>query len=105
MFDFIRIFLIGLVISLLGSLPLGSLNITAMQLSVQENTRNAIRYGLGVALIEIIYVRISLKGIDWVMEHNTIFRVLEWCTVFLFLILAISSFITAGKKDEAQKNI
>jgi threonine/homoserine/homoserine lactone efflux protein len=39
------------------------------------------------------------------MEHNTIFRVLEWCTVFLFLILAISSFITAGKKDEAQKNI
>ena len=105
MFDFVRIFFTGLIISLLGSLPLGSLNITAMQLSVQENARNAIKYGLGVALVEIIYVRISLKGINWVMEHETIFRVLEWCTVFLFLILAISSFITAGRKEEKQKNI
>jgi threonine/homoserine/homoserine lactone efflux protein len=105
MSDLIRIFVTGLMISLLGTLPLGTLNITAMQLSVQENTKNAIRFALGVALVEIFYVRISLKGINWIMENQIIFQILEWCTVFLFLFLAISSFITSRKKGNDQKNV
>jgi threonine/homoserine/homoserine lactone efflux protein len=105
MFDLIRIFFTGLIISLIGALPLGSLNITAMQISVQESSKNAIKYALGVALIEIFYVRISLKGMNWVMENKSLFHILEWCTVFLFIILAISSFITAGKKGNSGKNI
>jgi threonine/homoserine/homoserine lactone efflux protein len=105
MFDLIRIFFTGLLISLLGSLPLGSLNITAMQISIQESHRDAIKYALGVALIELLYVRLSLKGMNWVMENHRVFHILEWCTVFLFLVLAVSSFVTARKKEGAQKNI
>lgn len=104
MFDLIRVSLTGLVISLLGSLPLGTLNVTAMQISVQENTRNAVKFAIGTALVEIIYVRISLKGMDWVMQHQQIFRILEWATVALFLILAVSSFRVASKNKD-QKNI
>ncbi len=104
MFELLRIFSTGLLISMLGALPLGTLNITAMQISVQENSRNAIHYAIGVALIEITYVRLSLKGMNWVMRNQTIFHVLEWATVFLFIILAVSSFITAGKSRD-QKTI
>lgn len=104
MFDLIRVFFTGLIISLLGSLPLGTLNITAMQISVQENSRNAINFSLGTALVEIIYVRVSLKGMNWVMENAKLFRILEWVTVFLFVALAISSFVTA-RKSRDQKNI
>lgn len=104
MFDLIRVFFTGLIISLLGSLPLGTLNITAMQISVQENSKNAIKFSLGVALVEILYVRVSLKGMNWVMENQRLFRILEWVTVFLFIALAISSFITA-RKSRDQKNI
>lgn len=102
--DVIKVFFTGLVISLLGTLPLGSLNVAAMQVSVQENYRNAIRFSLGVALVEIIYVRISLQGMNWVVENRHLFRILEWCTVALFIVLAVSSFIAAGKKRN-QKNI
>ncbi|MBC8035525.1 MAG: LysE family transporter [Chitinophagaceae bacterium] len=105
MYDFVTIFFTGMLISFLGTLPLGTLNVSAMQLSVQENTRNAVKFALGVALVEIIYVRISLKGMNWVMEHQTVFRVLEWITVLLFIVLAISSFRTARKKEGDQKNI
>ncbi|MEJ7768826.1 MAG: LysE family transporter [Chitinophagaceae bacterium] len=104
MFDLIRVFSTGLLISVLGSLPLGTLNVTAMQVSVQENSRQAIKFSLGAALVEILYVRISLKGMDWVMENQRLFRILEWVTVFLFIALAISSFITA-RKSRDQKNI
>lgn len=104
MYDLLRVFFTGLVISLLGSLPLGTLNITAMQVAIQENTRNAVKFSLGVALVEILYVRISLTGMNWVVAHERLFYLLEWMTVFLFLALAASSFITAGKSRE-QKNI
>jgi threonine/homoserine/homoserine lactone efflux protein len=104
MYDFIRIFLTGMMISFLGALPLGTLNITAMQIAIQENTKDAVRFALGVALVEILYVRISLKGMNWVMENQRLFYILEWCTVVLFAVLAVSSFITAFKAGD-QKNI
>ncbi|MEO5996516.1 MAG: LysE family transporter [Chitinophagaceae bacterium] len=104
MLDIVRIFFTGLVISLLGALPLGTLNVTAMQISVQENSRNAVKFSLGVALVEIIYVRISLKGMNWILENKRLFYILEWVTVFLFIALAVSSYITA-RKSRDQKNI
>lgn len=104
MYNLLRVFFTGLSISMLGSLPLGTLNVTAMQVAIQENTRNAIKFALGVALVEILYVRISLTGMNWVLAHERLFYILEWITVFLFLVLAASSFITAGKSRE-QKNI
>lgn len=105
MFSGFKIYLAGLVISFLGSLPLGTLNITAMQVAVQETIRRAIYFALGAALVELVYVRISLKGIDFILANKTIFYYMEWLTVFLFLVLAIVSFRTAGKPASEQKSI
>lgn len=105
MFEFIRIFFTGMFISFLGALPLGTLNVTAMQISIYENYRNAIKFALGASIVEIAYVRLSLTGIDWVMRNQTLFYILEWATVGLFIILAISSFIAAGKPRGNDKNI
>lgn len=105
MFEIIRIFFTGLFISFLGTLPLGTLNVTAMQISVQENTRRAVFFALGVALVEILYVRLSLKGMYWVSKNQQLFTILQWVTVVLFLVLAVSCFWTARKKEGAQKNI
>lgn len=105
MLDLIKVFFTGMLISFLGSLPLGTLNVTAMQIGIQENLRNAIRFSLGVAIIEILYVRLSLTGIDWVIAHDTLFTILQWITVFIFIVLAVSSFLIARKKNETKKNI
>src|SRR5437867_299414 len=99
MFSLVTIFFIGMLISFLGSLPLGSLNVSAMQVAITENTKNAVMFSLGVALVEILYVRLSLQGIDWVIANQRLFYILEWITVFLFIILAASSFWAAGKKN------
>ena len=81
MFSFINIFTAGMVISFLGSLPLGTLNIAAMQIAVQETVRRALAYALGVAIVEILYVRLSLKGIDWIIANRKVFYILEWVRV------------------------
>lgn len=105
MLSLLTIFFTGMLISFLGTLPLGSLNVSAMQIAITENTRKAIFFSLGVALVEILYVRLSLQGIDWVIGHQQLFHILEWATVFLFVVLAVSSLIAAGKKNSRAKNI
>ena len=58
-----------MLISFLGSLPLGTLNIAAMQIGIQESLNHAIWFSLGSLLVEMIYVRVSLVGIDWVRKQ------------------------------------
>jgi threonine/homoserine/homoserine lactone efflux protein len=102
---FIKIFFWGLGISFLGSLPLGTLNIAAMQLAIQEGYTNAIYFALGSLFVEMLYVRVSLVGIDWVRKQQKLLRALEWVTLAIVLLLAIGSFAAAMQPAAQAKNI
>jgi threonine/homoserine/homoserine lactone efflux protein len=96
-------FFLGMILSFLGQLPLGTMSMTATQIAVQENFRSAWKYSIGVALIEMVYLRGVLSGMQWIMENRKIFDVFNWVTVVLFLGFGIMSFITAQKQDPAKK--
>lgn len=85
----------GFLISALGSLPLGALNITAMQVALSGGLVNGIFFSLGVALVEVLYVRISLVGIHWLLRHEALLRVMDWVAVIIVLLLAAGSFNAA----------
>jgi threonine/homoserine/homoserine lactone efflux protein len=101
----IRIFFWGMLISFLGSLPLGTLNVAAMQIGIQESIRNAILFSLGSLLVEMIYVRISLIGIDWIRRQERLMKIMEWATLIIILALATGSFIAAAKGGGQTKNV
>lgn len=105
MIKFFQIFFWGLLISFLGSLPLGTLNVAAMQIGIQESVQNAIWFSLGSLLVEMVYVRISLVGIDWVRKQQRLMKAMEWITLTIILALATGSFIAAIKSDENSKNV
>src|SRR6476620_1394664 len=75
-----------------------------MQISVQEGVRHAIYFSLGSLLTEMIYVRVSLVGINWVRKQKALFRWLEWITLGIVVALALGSFIAATKEHHA-KNV
>jgi threonine/homoserine/homoserine lactone efflux protein len=85
-------------------LPLGTLNVAAMQISVQENILNAVYFSLGSLTVEMIYVRFSLIGINWIRKQKHLFRWMEWITVAIVVALAVGSFIAAAKPHHA-KNV
>ncbi|MEO6668491.1 MAG: LysE family transporter [Ferruginibacter sp.] len=91
----VRIFLWGLMISFLGSLPLGTLNVAAMQIGIAEGFRNAILFSFGSLLVEMIYVRVSLVGITWIQKQVRLMKIMEWITFTIIVILAIASFYAA----------
>ncbi|WP_018612813.1 LysE family translocator [Segetibacter koreensis] len=100
-----RIFFTGMIISFLGSLPLGSLNVAAMQISITDGYTQALWFGTGILLIEIIYVRVSLVAMDKIRKHEKILKALEWVTLLIVSALAISSFVAAAKNNVHTKNI
>lgn len=95
MHPLLKIFFTGLFVSFLGSLPLGTLNVAAMQISVSDGVAAAMLFSLGSLVIEIIYVRISLVAIDWIRKQDKLLKALEWVTLAIVLALAISSFYAA----------
>lgn len=97
MLKLLRIFGLGMLISLLGSLPLGSLNVAAFQIYFKEGLLNAVYFSVGVALVEVIYVRISLVAMKWVLRNKKLFRAMEWFTIVLFLFLAVYTFVSSSK--------
>lgn len=104
MYPLVRIFFTGMLISFLGSLPLGTLNIAAMQISVSDGVRAAILFSCGSLLAEVIYVRLSLVAMDWIRKQEKIFRMLEWLTVIIVVALAVASFY-AALHPSTEKNV
>ena len=101
--DVIRVLLLGILVSFLGQLPLGNVNIAATQLNVQESQKNAWKFAAGLVVIEVIYLRLALTGINWVIRNKLLFVILGWTTVLLFLILGIASFIAARNQSQDKK--
>jgi threonine/homoserine/homoserine lactone efflux protein len=99
-----KIFFTGMLVSFLGSLPLGTLNVAAMQISISNGVASAILFSLGSLLAEVIYVRLSLVAMDWIRKQEKIFRVLEWVTLAIVIALAVSSFY-AAMHPSVNKNV
>ncbi|HQV06669.1 MAG TPA: LysE family transporter [Chitinophagaceae bacterium] len=93
-----------MLVSFLGSLPLGTLNIAAMQISITDGVLAAMLFSAGSLLAEIVYVRISLVAMDWIRKQEKILKALEWVTFFIVLALAIASFY-AAMHPSVNKNV
>lgn len=101
----IEVFLSALLISFLGQLPFGNMNLTATQLAVQEGYKNAWKYALGIVLVEMIYLRLALTAMDWIVENSLVFKIMGWLTVVVFLGLGILSLIMARKQTGEKKGL
>lgn len=91
----LRIFITGMLISFLGTLPLGTLNVSAMQIAVSDGLAPAYYFAFGAIWVEMVYVRLSLVAMDWVRKKKNLLIWLEWVTLVIILALAVSSFYTA----------
>jgi threonine/homoserine/homoserine lactone efflux protein len=97
------ILFIGFIVSFLGQLPLGNMSFTSTQICIQEGAKKAWQFALGVAIVEMVYLRFALTGMDWLVKHRTWFIVLGWLTVAMFLVLGILAFHTANKQKGEKK--
>jgi threonine/homoserine/homoserine lactone efflux protein len=81
----LRILFTGLFISFLGSLPLGTINIAALQISLSQGLGNAILFITGALVAEMFYVRLSLIAMDWIRKRAKLLKAFEAVTFLIVL--------------------
>lgn len=100
----LRVFYSGLSISFFGSMVVGTISISAMQISITEGVRPAIHYSVGSIIAEMIYVRLLLVALTWMRKQERIFKIMEWMAAAIVVVLAIGSFKAAMGHHDA-KNV
>ena len=92
-----KVFFWGMLVSFLGSLPLGTMNVTVTQISVQKGVADGFAFAVGSMIIEVIIVRIALVTMKWLAKQHKLFCLLEYVTTSIILFLAMASFVAAYK--------
>lgn len=104
MLQFFRIILTGIFISFIGALPLGTVNIAAMQLALTDGLQAGILFALGMIIPDLFYVLATLRAMQWIQKQKKLFTALEWVTLLLVLGLAAANFYAAFQ-PAVHKNI
>jgi threonine/homoserine/homoserine lactone efflux protein len=89
MFHSLLILLVTSGISFLGSVQLGPVNLAVMQSVLEGRRKGAILMGLGVCIPEFIYATIALFAAAWLLQHETLLKILEWGVVPLLVGMGI----------------
>lgn len=92
-----KIFFCGLIISFLGSLPLGTLNLITTYVSAANGIGAALIFCYGCIFSEVVFVRLLVIALSWIRKRNVVMKILEWVTIVVLLIFATFSFVAAYK--------
>lgn len=90
--QYFKLFFSALLISFLGSLPIGTLNVTVTSLTINKGIMEAMEFAAGAILVEIILVRIALvtiKKIEGLKYLHKFFSVLTCVVLFLFATIIL----------------
>lgn len=64
----LQVFIIGAVMSFVGSIPPGTLNVLVLQMGLQKKVKQAMRFALAVAIVEYPYAWIAVEFEHWIMS-------------------------------------
>lgn len=91
--------LLGIIINLMGSLPLGYINVISLQIVLEQGNGAAISFISGIVFIEYFVLKAVSFGAKWLVEQKKILLFIDIFTILFFLGIAIY-FITNIGNDK-----
>jgi threonine/homoserine/homoserine lactone efflux protein len=89
------IFLITFLISFIGSIHPGPLNLSVIQTTLQKSLTPALLMALGGVIPEIIYGYLAVEGVMIFEKYPIVFKVMQWAVVPILLFLGIQQIIAS----------
>nr|WP_299343213.1 LysE family transporter [Allomuricauda sp.] len=96
----LKILFAGLLVSFLGALPLGTLNLTAFDIAASEGLFSAFWFAAAVILVELVVVRLTLYGNEKLRLTDRLTNYLFAFGIVLLVYLSITSFMDPSKVSE-----
>jgi threonine/homoserine/homoserine lactone efflux protein len=93
------IFLITFLISFIGSIHPGPLNLSVIQTTLQKSLTAALLMALGGVIPEIIYGYLAVEGVMIFEKYPIVFKVMQWAVVPILLFLGIQQ-ISASRQTK-----
>lgn len=95
----------GLLISFLGALPLGTLNLTAFEIAASKGLLSALWFCMAVVLVELVVVRLTLFGNERLQLNGKVMDYLLPLGILLLMYLSISHFMDSTRIGEVDSKI
>ena len=93
------IFFITFIISFLGSIHPGPLNLSVIQITLRKNLFLGLLMALGGIIPEIIYGYLAVEGVMIFEKYSLIFQIMKWAVVPILLIMGYLE-LTKKKKSK-----
>lgn len=94
--------IVGFLVSFLGSIPLGYLNVIGFQIYQNSGIDSVISYLLGVISIELIVIYLTLIFAERLMSNKKLLRYIEGFSAIFMFVLAFSFYSSAQHPSENQ---
>jgi threonine/homoserine/homoserine lactone efflux protein len=80
---------LGIVLSFLGSIPFGTINVTVIETAILRGFRSALWVISGAAIIEFIQAALALKFSEVITRYPVTELILFWISIPIFIALGI----------------
>lgn len=100
-------FLVAIVVNFLGYIPLGNINLTSIQISINKGLKQATIFATSFSIVEALFTFILMNFAEWFASKKDLLNWLGWILVLVFITMGIISIIQATKetkpKEETRK--
>lgn len=86
-----QVLIIAFLVSYLGSIPPGTINITTMQLTVQKNERAAFFFALAASLVEFVYAGVTVRFQIFLSQKPAFTENFQIITAVAMLVLGVAN--------------
>ena len=93
--DITFIFFVGLVISFVGVIPPGMLNMSAAKISLKEGHNRSFMFSIGVCIIVALQTYIAATFAKYLSENSDVSNILKRVALVIFILISIYFFVTA----------
>lgn len=93
---------VGFLVSFLGSLPLGYLNIIGVEIFSRLGTNAVVFYLLGVILVEAFVIYFTVIFANQLAENKKLMKFIDFFAVFFFLLLSYLFFAHSNQSAEGR---
>lgn len=97
------IFLITFIISFVGSIHPGPVNLSVIQTTLQKGFYSALLLAFGGVIPEIIYGYLAVEGVMLFEKYPVVFSVMNWAVIPILLGLGIQQILNSEKPKQFVK--
>jgi threonine/homoserine/homoserine lactone efflux protein len=97
--------LVGFLVSFVGSIPLGYLNIIGYEIYSKKGFQNTVEYLIGVVLVEAVVIYATLLFADVLTQQKKWLKRIELFTIIFLLILGASFFLNQDNTNATSNSV